>query len=203
MWALAGRYILQKVSGQPFAKYVEDKLHPLGMDNSSFDMAQIRANPTGPSGIPTPSEGAAEILSFRRVGYTPANDMARFIQFHLNRGSVNGQSVLSPALLDEMYTVPAPTQGSPEGYALGVARSRWHRNRETELLAHGGGGFGFLADLYWFPELKIGITVLTNSTDHNLQGDLARQIVDDFVHDPNSVYYSRLMALPDRAPERW
>ncbi len=43
--SLAG-YILQQVSGQPFAGYVEAKLlHPLGMTNSSFDMAQIRANP--------------------------------------------------------------------------------------------------------------------------------------------------------------
>ncbi len=188
--SLAG-YVLQKVSGMPFAQYVEEKLlHPVGMVNSSFDMAQIRVNPNraiGHSGsmpkvpleIPLIPEGGL---------YTSANDMAKYIQFHLNRGSVNGQSLLNPALLDEMYTG-----------GLAVGHEHWHQNRETDLFFHGGGGFGFLADLYWCPELKIGITVLTNSADHQLQGYLAVQILDDFIHDPNSVSYSRLMALPNRA----
>jgi CubicO group peptidase (beta-lactamase class C family) len=199
---LAG-YILQKVSGQPFAKYVEDKLLlPVGMANSSFDMAQIQANPNRAIGNSKPLPKVPLEIPIVPSGglYTSASDMARFIQFHLNRGSVNGQTVLSPAPLDEMYTVPSPAQGSREGYALGVARMDWHRGREAVLFAHGGGGFGFLSDLWWLPELKIGIIVLTNSTDHNLQGELALDVLNDFVHDPTSVYYDRLMALPDRTP---
>jgi hypothetical protein len=132
--------------------------------------------------------------------YTSANDMARFIQFHLNRGTANSQSVLSPALLDEMYTVPFPVRGQPEGYALGIVRSRRGNERKADILMHGGGGFGFLSDMFWFPELKIGIAVLTNSTDHNLQGDLALQIIDDFIHDPGSLYYDRMMALEYKTP---
>jgi CubicO group peptidase (beta-lactamase class C family) len=47
---LAG-YILQTISGQPFAEYVEDKLLlPVGMVNSSFDMTKIRANPNRQAG---------------------------------------------------------------------------------------------------------------------------------------------------------
>ena len=200
--SLAG-YILQEVSGQPFTEYVEEKLlHPLGMNNSSFDMAQIRLNPNRAIGHSKPLPNVPLEIPIVPEGglYTSANDMAKFIQFQLHRGSVEGQRVLSPALLDEMYTVPAPAQGSPEGYALGVARTQWHRGREAVLYSHGGGGFGFLSDLWWLPELKIGITVLTNSTTHNLQGDLALQILNDFVHDPNSVYYNRLMALPEKVP---
>jgi CubicO group peptidase (beta-lactamase class C family) len=39
-------YILQKVSGKPFAQYMHDRLLvPLGMRNSCFDMDKIRDNP--------------------------------------------------------------------------------------------------------------------------------------------------------------
>ena len=170
------------------------------MTNSSFDMAKIRANPNRAVGHTKPNpKMPLEIPIIPSGGfYTSANDMAKYIQFHLNRGSVNGQSLLSPALLEEMYTVPAPSQGSPEGYALGVARTGWYKGRNAILLDHGGGGWGFLADLWWLPELKIGITVLTNSTDHTLQGGLALEILDELVQDQSSVYYRRLMALPNR-----
>jgi CubicO group peptidase (beta-lactamase class C family) len=200
--SLAG-YILQKVSGQTFPSYVEDHLlHPLGMDNSSFDMDKIRLNPNRAIGHDKPlPKVPLEIPIVPEGGlYSSANDMAKFIQFELNRGSVNGQSLLRPALLDEMYTVPAPAQGSPEGYGLGVARTGWYKGRNAILFSHGGGGFGFLSDLWWLPELKIGITVLTNSATHNLQGSLALQILYDFVHDSSSLYYRRLMALPERTP---
>ena len=200
--SLAGD-ILQEVSGQRFPSYVEEKLLlPLGMVNSSFDMDQIQLNPNRAIGHSKPlPKVPLEIPIIPEGGlYSSANDMAKFIQFQLHRGSVNGQSLLSTALLYEMYTVPPPAQGSPEGYALGVARTQWHRGREAVLFSHGGGGFGFLSDLWWLPELKIGIAVLTNSTTHSLQGALALDILNDFVHDPNKVYYSRLMALPVRTP---
>ena len=200
--SLAG-YILQTVTGVPFPKYVEEKLlHPIGMLNSSFDMEQIRANPNRAIGHSWPlPKVQLEVPLVPEGGlYASANDMAKYLQFHLNRGSVHGQPLLDPALLDEMYTVPAPAQGSREGYALGVERHTWYKGRSAVLFGHGGGGFGFQARVWWAPELKIGLAVLTNSADHNLLGDVELRILDDFVHDPTSIYYSRLQALPSRSP---
>ena len=199
--SLAG-YILQKVSGVPFEKYVEEKLlDPIGMLDSSFDMEQIRVNPNRAIGHSWPFPKVQLDVPLVPEGglYTSASDMAKYIQFHLNRGSVHGQALLDPTLLDEMYTVPTPAQGSREGYALGVERHTWNKNRSVILFAHGGGGFGFQARVWWAPELKIGIAVLTNSADHSLLGDLELRILDDFVHDPTSIYYSRLQALPSRS----
>ena len=57
-----------------------------------------------------------------------------------------------------MRTVPAPRAGAPAGYALGVARHRWNRwDQRPDLFEHGGGGFGFLSDLWWLPQLGIGV----------------------------------------------
>ena len=76
--------------------------------------------------------------------------------------------------------MPAPDAGAPAGYALGVVRHVWNRwNQRPTLFDHGGGGFGFLSDLWWLPDLQIGIAILTNSQDHQLRGDLALSILGD------------------------
>ena len=76
-------------------------------------------------------------------------------------------------------------------------RHRW--NTWPDLLEHGGGGYGFLSDLWWVPEVGIGIAVLTNSQDHQLQNELATSILADLLREPG-VYRDRLLALPWRAP---
>jgi CubicO group peptidase (beta-lactamase class C family) len=202
---LAG-YILQTVTGRPFADYQRDQLfQPLGMVNSTFDTAVIRANPDraiGHAGSDLTMPMAVPMIPAGGM-YSSANDLSRFIQFQLNRGVADGQSVLNPALLDEILTVQFPVRGQREGYGLGVARTGWFRGRNADLFSHGGGGFGFISDLWWLPELKVGIAVLTNSSTHELQGNrnLALQILDDLVHQPGA-YHDRLLALPTRDPVR-
>jgi CubicO group peptidase (beta-lactamase class C family) len=198
---LAG-YILQTVTGRPFADYErEHVLQPLGMANSSFDMAVIRANASRAIGHSAPAPRLPLEVPMVPAGglYTSANDLARFIRFQLNRGVVDGQPMLDPPLLDEMLTVQFPVRGQRYGYGLGVARTGWYRGRNADLFSHGGAGFGFLSDLWWLPELKLGIAVLTNASTHKLQGSLALQILDDLVHQPGP-YNDRLMALPSKNP---
>ncbi len=130
--------------------------------------------------------------------YSSATDLARFLRFQLNDGSIDGMAVLDPQSMEEMRVVPAPYAGAPAGYALGVTRHRWNRWRQApDLFNHGGGGYGFLSDIWWAPQLGIGIAVLTNSEDHQLQGDLALSILGDLLAAPGP-YHDRLLGLPDR-----
>ncbi|MEU4293794.1 serine hydrolase [Kribbella sp. NPDC026596] len=132
--------------------------------------------------------------------YTSATDLTRFLRFQLSDGSIGGRVVLDPKSMEELRTVPAPSAGAPAGYALGVMRTRWNRwDQRPDLFTHGGGGFGFLSDLWWLPQVRIGIAILTNSQDHQLQGDLALSILGDLVTEPG-VYRDRLLALPPRPP---
>ncbi len=199
---LAG-YILQTVTGQPFADYERDHLlQTLDMVNSTFDIGVIRPNPNRAIGNVelVPDTPVAVPMVPAGGMYSSASDLARFIQFQLNRGIVDGQRVLSPTLLDEMLTVQFPVRGEREGYGLGVARTGWDRVRNAAVFMHGGGGFGFLSDLEWLPELKVGIAVLTNSAAaQQLVRDLAAEILDDLMHRPGP-YYDRLMALPYKSP---
>ncbi|GAA3093911.1 CubicO group peptidase (beta-lactamase class C family) [Kribbella aluminosa] len=159
---LAG-YVLQRCSGMPFHEFVRRSLFvPLGLDRTSFDARVIArdadraiGHSTGYSRLPVrvPVVAAGGL-------YTSVADACRFVQFHL----ANGES------LAELYR--------GRGYGLGVALTKANG---IPVRGHGGGGFGFLSDMYWAPEAGIGVVVLTNSTAHPLQWKLASDIFRELV----------------------
>jgi CubicO group peptidase (beta-lactamase class C family) len=197
---LAGA-ILARVSGASFPAVLRDSLlGPLGMDRSTFDRDEIVAATDRAIGHASLAPDLPAYAGMTAAGGldSSATDLATYLRFQLGDGSLDGVSVLDPALMDQMRTIPAPDAGAPAGYALGVVRYRWRVSRNAELFSHGGGGFGFLSDLWWSPPLGVGVAVLTNSSDHELQGGLALSILSDLVHEPGTVYEERLLALPEQ-----
>ena len=101
---LAG-YILQVVSGRPFAQYMKEKvLKPIGMKNSSFDWEPIRNNENRATGH---AKGFSKVpLEFGMIPagalYSSVEDMAKFIQFHLNYGVVGNKKILEKKYLKEI-----------------------------------------------------------------------------------------------------
>jgi CubicO group peptidase (beta-lactamase class C family) len=197
---LAG-YILERVEGKPFAAIMrESLLAPLGMDRSTFDREVIRTAddravghvdlyPEPPLDVPMTAAGGL---------YASAADLGRFLRFQLNDGSIDGRAVLDARWMAEMRTVQGPRAGEPAGWGLGVVRHRWNGfGQRPDLFDHGGGGFGFLSDLWWSPHVGIGIAILTNSQDHQLQGDLALSILGELAAEPGT-YHDRLLGLPSR-----
>jgi CubicO group peptidase (beta-lactamase class C family) len=199
---LAG-YILERVDGRPFSQIAADSLlRTLGMDHSTFDKAVIRSSDNRAVGHVEPYPAPPVDVPMTAAGglYASVADLARFLRFQLGDGTLDGRVVLGSRWMEEMRTVPPPHAGAPAGYALGVARTRWNRfPQRPDLFDHGGGGFGFLSDLWWLPQLHVGVAVLTNSQDHQLQGDLALSILGDLVTEPGA-YRDRLALLPDRPP---
>ncbi|MGH8836236.1 MAG: serine hydrolase domain-containing protein, partial [Actinomycetes bacterium] len=131
--------------------------------------------------------------------WASAADLARFLRFQLGDGTVDGRTVLDAALMQEMRTVPAPHAGEPAGYALGVIRTQLRVGQHPDLFNHNGGGDGFLSDLWWLPQLQLGIAVLTNSDTHDLQEALALGILSDLVAEPDSRYHDRMLRLPTQS----
>lgn len=176
---LAG-YILQVVSGKPFAQYMKEKvLEPIGMKNSSFDWEAIRKNENRAIGH---LKGFSNVpLEFAMIPagalYSNIVDMAKFIQFQLNDGEIGSKRILEKKYLKEMYSVPFPVQGQIEGYALGIGKVKKY---DSYCLIHGGGGMGFTSDMRWYPEFGIGMALLTNSENHKLL-KLSYKIIDKIV----------------------
>lgn len=163
---LAG-YILQRRSGLPFDRFVRRTVfEPLGLTRTTFNAAEIQreqdraiGHATGYTRIPVrvPMVAAGGL-------YTSVNDACRFLQFQL-AGS---------AVLAEMHE----SAGRERAYGLGLAITRANG---IPVRGHGGGGFGFLSDMYWAPEAGIGVVVLTNSTAHPFQWELAAEIFGEVV----------------------
>ena len=128
---LAG-YILEQVSSKPFPVVMRDSLlAPLGMDHSTFDRARVHASAdraVGHTGDMVPPRVDCPMTAAGGL-WASAADLARFLEFQLGDGTVDGRAVLDAALMQEMRTVPAPHAGAPAGYALGVARTHWRAGR--------------------------------------------------------------------------
>lgn len=175
---LAG-WILQRVGGAPFAGWIErELLAPLGMTRSTFDAAEIVADPDRAIGHwrPFTAAGRALPVAVPMVAagglYTSVEDALRFVGLQLR----DGAPLLTPELAAEQRRVPFPI--APEqrlGYALGLYVDEWPPG--VRVLHHGGSGFGFQAQVCWMPQHGIGVVVLTNSFDHDLQNELTRRIV--------------------------
>jgi len=199
---LAG-YILERVEEKPFADLMRDSLlGPLRMDRSTFDRAAIRADDDRavphvdyyrdpPLYEPVTAAGGL---------YSSADDLARFLRFELGEGILDGRTVLGPDSMRQMRTIPPPFAGELAGYALGVSRTRWNMwDQRPDLFDHGGGGSGLMSDLWWAPQLGVGVGMLTNSDDHELQVNLPLSILRDLVSEPG-VYHDRLVSLRPRPP---
>jgi CubicO group peptidase (beta-lactamase class C family) len=176
---LAG-YILQIRSGKSFAAYVKEKLlDPIGMKSSSFDIDVIRKNQNRAIGHNAYGKTVPlEVPMIPSGGfYTNAVELAEFVRFHLNRGSVNGKTLLGMKFLDEIYAIPFPIDGQYEGYALGI-EELWNERYHVLYYNHNGGGFGFLSSMTWYPKYRVGLIILTNSDNNSTQQKLTNQIMD-------------------------
>jgi CubicO group peptidase (beta-lactamase class C family) len=195
---LAG-YILQVRSGMPFTQYVQEKvLDPLGMKNSTLDIRQVLARSDRAIGHgPLPFRPPTEFMIIPSGGVrTTANDMAHYLQFHINEGALDGTRLLRQNLAETMYQPPNPAALNAE-YALGIGTANWQGTRRFQ---HGGGGFGYNSNMVWYPELKLGAAVLSNVDDASLNMQLVDDVLGSIISANIPLYHSRASPLPSVQP---
>jgi hypothetical protein len=129
------------------------------MTNCSVDPEFIRNHPNRavghmqyvkqiPLAMDVPWVGAGSV-------YASARGLARFVQFFLNGGKVDDQTVLDERLVISMVTPSVRNKH----YGLGVDI---YPNTKIYILGHGGGGVGFGSVMIWLPEYEIGGVFLFN-----------------------------------------
>jgi CubicO group peptidase (beta-lactamase class C family) len=108
-------YIVERVSGEPFADYVQHHIFtPLGMTHSTF----VQPLPSGFNATVGYQTTDAPDTGFEGVTEVPAGglsstaaDMAIFGQMLLNQGTLNGKQILQPSSITMLFTpqfTPAP-----------------------------------------------------------------------------------------------
>lgn len=187
--ALAG-YIVERVSGQPFAEYVEQQIFaPLGMAHSTFRQPapeHLSANLARPyrfvDGVYLAGEFEYMQAPEGGMSSTPA-DMARFMIAHLQCGSVNGARIFQPDTCRQMHSrqpAPHPALG---GMTLGFMDGAFNGQR---VLFHGGSTMIFDTGLYLLPEENIGIFITYSGANHLVHTSLFQHFMDRYYPAPET-----------------
>ncbi|MGO4786337.1 serine hydrolase [Paenibacillus sp. 2KB_20] len=124
---LAG-YAVENVSGMPYSKYMEKNIfNPLGMTSTNVrftpELLGRMAAHYGPKGEKIPMDGTMPTEKPEGGMISTADDMAKYLLMHLNKGKYDGKEIVSQKSIEQMHTyqyfadkmVPITTIGF-EGY---------------------------------------------------------------------------------------
>jgi CubicO group peptidase (beta-lactamase class C family) len=166
-FALAG-HVVEGVSGQDFNAYIQEHIFtPLGMTSSTFGvpypLPQDIAVPYFKGG---PENGFKRAeLDRMRVGpagdlITTADDMAKFMLVHMNKGVYgDDEHLLSQQSVERMHAEHFTQVEGLDGWAYGFMEGR--RNG-VRWIGHDGSWLGFCSQLAMVPETKTGFFIAYN-----------------------------------------
>ncbi|WP_436908882.1 serine hydrolase domain-containing protein [Halosimplex marinum] len=179
-YAVAGG-VLAAVAGEPFHEAVAaDLLDPAGMGDSSFrqplpdPLADAHATGYGPGAAYAGGEFPYLGLAPAGALSTTAEDMARFMQLHLNGGVVDGEQVLASETVAACQRQWATAHERLPGMAFGFVESDYG---DVRTLRHSGGTPTFYSDLLLVPERGLGLFVAYNGADG---GAAAEEVLEGF-----------------------
>lgn len=177
-YSLAG-LVVEGVSGQPWAEYVEQHIYrPLGMSESSVDR-QVPGLAVGYGArMPDGSRAVMPFVDARGMGSatgitSTVGDMAKFVSAQFRTGPMGGRQILSTGSLREMHRVRVLENDWTRGNAIGFAVNRVD---DKLYIGHGGGYPGYTTNTMIQLDSKVGVIVLTNTNDSN-PGDIAAQLM--------------------------
>src|SRR4051812_9561907 len=163
---LAG-YIVERVSGEPFDKYVAAHiLTPLKMDHSTFAQPLPELlEPAMSQGYLAASQGARK---FEFVTASPAGalsataaDMTRFMLALLGEGTLEGATILKPETVRAMES--RQFELHPALHAIGLILMEYSMNGQR-IVGHGGDTIFFHSDMIVMPDAKVGLFISYNSS---------------------------------------
>src|SRR5579863_1511381 len=162
-----GGYIVERVSGEPFEKYVAEHLfQPLGMTHSSFH-EPLESELAG-----YPSDGYRSNTEKPAVGFeifnpAPAGgissstlDMGRFAQALLNGGELDGHRILKTETLNAMWTRQFAASDQLPAICMGFYQT-WRNG--MHFIGHDGDLIAFHSMFALEPSEKLAIFISYNS----------------------------------------
>ncbi|MHA2245896.1 MAG: serine hydrolase domain-containing protein [Candidatus Hodarchaeales archaeon] len=170
-------YLLEKITGKSYPDYLRQVIaQPLGMNRLAC--GSIEARKYGNLAIGTLGKRKCKFniaLAYGCGGiYLGIDDFAKFVQFLLNKGKVNGKQVLNTKLIEEMQSTQF---GEPIGqtYGFGVTI---YENSSPRIFEHPGGAYGFNSAMRWIPDENIGIVVQSNQEYQEYTNQIAEKVLN-------------------------
>ncbi len=206
MYMIAGE-IVAKVSGTSWDNFIQKEiLEKLNM-NRTTSLSKIRdslPNTALPyiynrdfQKIPITQEKGDNIAPAGFI-YSNVSDMMNYMQFLLNEGVYNSNTIIKQEVLKELFTPQIifptlPTHNKFTSYGLG-----WWLTPERNytIIEHSGGIDGMTSNLIMIPELDFGVIVLTN-TDEMAAIVLTDYVVSKFINNKNYDIYDKALRYRD------
>lgn len=151
-------YIVEKITGQPFEDYVtQNFFEPIGMRTATY------FQPPSPPLTTLYHPDGKTPYPYWNILYRPAGsinasgkDMAAYVQFYLNRGTVNGTPVMPASSIDRME-IPTRTWAAQQGLKTGYGMSNyWSIHEGFVYHGHNGGVEGGLTEMAYLPDYGVG-----------------------------------------------
>jgi CubicO group peptidase (beta-lactamase class C family) len=165
---LAG-YIVEVVSGLPFARYIDENiLQPLDMGRSSFQplsslKPDLATNYRFHNNTWVSDPSAFYLTNLPPAGslHTTAIDMAHFMMAQLQMGQYEGKRILEPATAQEMQSQHFRQHPQLPGMAYGFFESLENGHR---VLRHAGDGLWSSSFLFLVPDENLGVFIAFNTS---------------------------------------
>jgi len=182
--ALAG-YLVEVISGVPFAEYVEENIfQPLGMNRSTFqqpipprlasDLAVGYKYLLGKT-VPLPAKYSNIVPA--GMFHVTATDMARFMLAHLQDGRYDDVRILHEGTVQEMHRQQFTNDPRLPGFAHGFIE---HFQNDRRALWHTGTSTTHHSLLFLLPDDDVGLFMSVNLLDHRVSHDLMEAFVDHY-----------------------
>ena len=167
---------LDELDGGPWQDLLADRLFaPLGMTRTTAYASEASSwRPTMPyTGTP---DGSAQRIALVKHDDTmqaaggmisTANDLARWLQLHLNEGRLDGRQLVPADVIAEVHQPIAVDRGDSfgpferDGYSLGWQTGTYNGDA---MLHHFGGFAGFHTHTSFMPDRDLGVVVLANNS---------------------------------------
>ena len=195
MFMTAG-YLVEQLTQQSWDDLIRQRIFtPLGMTRSNTSVRHLPSS--GDYALPYMLRDEKVVpVAFRNIDVVaPAGsinssveDMARYIQLHIQQGTHNGAALVSKRFATRMQSphsalpiaadpeAPVYAELGPGAYGLGVNVASYRGHKQV---THGGGIDGFISSMSWMPDEKLGVIVLSNYSGINPVPTIVMQHVYD------------------------
>lgn len=194
MFVAAGE-IVGAAQKTPLEKFIPERIFkPLGMTNSTMSVKEMEKTKDYSFGYDynfdtkeTRRLPIRDIDTITAAGSinSSAKDMAEWLKFVLNGGTINGKRLVSEKSYEE-WTKPQ-MKITPDGkmnYGLGWFLQEWNG---LKVVQHGGNIDGFNSLVAMIPERRLGFVMLTNVSGSPLGNELMPIVWDNILGNPAAV----------------
>ncbi len=196
LYIVAGE-IVAKVAGMPWEEFVQKRiLQPLEMKESATSFVRLKdtSNVIAAHGevngkVQVIERSKGELMDAAGGIYSNVSDLSKWVIMHLNKGNYgqdkknrlisprSHQDLWTPQTLMSVDTYP-PYNSHFAAYGLGFRLSDVKGYMEV---SHTGGLAGMVTQITMYPELNLGIIVLTNQQVGAAFTAIANQIKDSYL----------------------